>query len=224
MNENVSYVSGNIAAGKSTIISHIASTYPSSLVHVHREPVDSWMNIQGFDLLKALYTDSRRWTFAFEMNALLSRIKNHGKAMSNTLNIYERSILSCFHVFIRHDRKEKYLNEMEYRILQEHFEYGLTRTMDLSSTVILYLDLPPKDCFERIVQRSRHSELTVDLKRLEQLNDHYDAFIRNFHLCPIKIIDASQSIEQISKQVDRVLNPLLQQDGVSHMAPTIDGL
>ncbi|CAF0780008.1 unnamed protein product [Adineta steineri] len=203
-------IEGNIGVGKSTIMSHIASNYSSNLVQVHREPIENWMDIKGFDLLKALYTESNRWTFTFEMTALLSRIKTHTNAIHNHhIQIYERSILSCFHVFIDYDRKQKYLNDAEYRILQDHFQYGLEKTMDLSSTVIFYFDLSPKKCLERIIKRSRQSELSIDLKRLEQLKHHYDKFIQNFHLCPVKIIDVSQSIEQTYQQVDSVLNEMI---------------
>jgi len=174
------------------------------------------MNINGFDLLKALYTESNRWTFAFEMTALLSRIKSHLNAVNNHhIHVYERSILSCFHVFIRHDLEEKYLNEAEYRILQDHFEYGLQKTMDLSKTVILYFDVSPKECFERIKKRSRESESSIDLKRLEQLKYHYDEFIHHFKLCPIQIIDASKSIEETCQQVDSILTQFIRQNQIN---------
>lgn len=199
-------------------MSHIESHYPSNLVQIHREPVENWMNIKGFDLLKALYTESNRWTFTFEMTALLSRIKNHlNTVQNNHINVYERSILSCFHVFIRHDLEQKYLNEAEYRILQDHFEYGRRKTIDLSKTIILYLDSSPKECFERIVKRSRESETNIDLKRLEQLKYHYDEFIKNFNLCPVKVIDASQSIERTYVQVNSVLNQLIKQNQIHTM-------
>ncbi|CAF3968694.1 unnamed protein product [Rotaria sordida] len=215
-------IEGNIGVGKSTIMSHIASTYPSSLIQVHHEPVENWTNIKGFDLLKALYTESNRWTFAFEMTALLSRIKNHLNAVNNNNNnnhihLYERSILSCFHVFIRHDLEQNYLNGAEYKILQDYFEYSRQKTMNLSQTVIFYFDLSSKQCLERIIKRSRQSELNIDLKRLEQIKHYYDEFIKNFNLCPIKIIDASQPIEQIRQQVDSLLNQFIKQNQIHDM-------
>ncbi|CAF3570810.1 unnamed protein product [Rotaria socialis] len=211
-------IEGNIGAGKSTIMSHIASIYPSNLIQVHREPVENWMSIKGFDLLKALYTESSRWTFAFEMTALLSRIKNNLNAVQHhNIHIYERSILSCFHVFIRHDLQQNYLNEAEYKVLQDHFEYSRQKTLDLSQTIIFYLDLSPKECFERIVKRSRQSELSIDLKRLEQLKYHYDEFIQNFNLCPVKIIDASQPIEKLHEHVNTLLDQLIKQNQINDM-------
>ncbi|CAF2636626.1 unnamed protein product [Rotaria sp. Silwood2] len=199
-------------------MSHITSTYPSNLAQVHREPVENWMNIKGFDLLKALYTESNRWTFAFEMTALLSRIKNHLNAINNhRIHVYERSVLSCFHVFIRHDLEQNYLNEAEYKILQDYFEYSRQKTIDLSQTVILYFDLSPKECFERIIQRSRQSESNIDLKRLEQIKYYYDEFIHNFNLCSIKIIDASQSTEQLCQQVNSLLNQFIKQNQIHDM-------
>ena len=203
-------IEGNIGVGKSTIMSYIASKYPSNLVQVHCEPVENWMDIKGFDLLNALYTESNRWTFTFELTALLSRIRNHMNSRSNHhINIYERSILSCFNVFIDHDREQNYLNDVEYRILQNHYEYGLEKTIDLSSTAILYFDLPPKQCYERIVKRSRQSESSVDLERLEKLKHHYDKFIKNFNMCPVKVIDASQTLERTCEQIDTLLSEMI---------------
>jgi deoxyadenosine/deoxycytidine kinase len=80
------------------------------------------MNIKGFDLLNTLYTESNRWTFAFEISTLFSRFKKHTKAVNNQhIHIFERSIHSYFHAFISHDLAKKYLNEVKYRILQVHF-------------------------------------------------------------------------------------------------------
>ena len=194
-------------------MSHIASTYPSHLVQVHYEPVENWTNIKDFDLLKALYTESHRWTFAFEMTALLSRLKNHTNSVNNhCIHVYERSILSTFHVFIRHDLKEKYLNQAEYKILEDHLEYGLQKVMDLSKTVIFYFDLSPRECLERIIKRSRPSESTIDLKRLEQLKYYYDDFMLNFNLCPIKTINASQPIEKMYQQINFLLNQFVKEN------------
>lgn len=204
-------------------MSHIASKFPSSYVQVHREPVETWTNIKGFDLLQALYTESDRWAFTFEMSALLSRIKSHTNASPSGIQIYERSILSCFHVFIQHDLAKRHLNDTEYRILKEHFEYGLQKTMNLSNTLILYFDLSPQECFKRLTQRSRQSESTIDLARLEELRDYHDAFIRNFHLCPVKIIDASQSMEQTCAQVDSLLKQILPPNHIDSNAKDSDG-
>lgn len=196
-------------------MSYIASKYSPNLCQVHREPVENWMNIKGFDLLKVLYTESNRWTFTFEMMALLSRIRNHTNAINNrVINVYERSILSCFHVFIQHDLEQKYLNNAEYRILHDHFEYGLNKTIDLSKTMILYLDLSPQECFQRIIKRSRVSESTIDYSRLEQLKVHYDRFISNFQSCPVHIVDASQTLEQTYRQIDSLLNQMLKQNQI----------
>ena len=190
-------------------MSHIASAYPSNVVRVHQEPVANWMNVQGFDLLQALYTESERWTFAFEMSALLSRIRNHTNALQNAINVYERSILSSFHVFIQNELAENYLNQAEYRILQDHFEYGLKKTIDLSNTIILYFDLPPEECLKRIVERSRSSETNLDLHRLEQLKSYYDRFVDHFSQCPIIRINAGKSKEEICQQIDTILQQYL---------------
>jgi thymidylate kinase len=87
--------------------------------------------------------------------------------------------------------------------------------MDLSTTAILYFDLSPKECLDRIRKRSRQSETNIDLKRLEQLKYHYDKFIQNFKLCPVQIIDASQSIEQTYQEVDSILTQFIKQNQIN---------
>jgi deoxyadenosine/deoxycytidine kinase len=214
---------GNIAVGKSTIMSHIAATYCKNLVRVHQEPVEHWMNIKGFDLLQALYAESHRWTFTFEMSALLSRMKLTQHAAHRIVHVYERSILSCFHVFIRHDRAMNYINEIEYRILREHFQYGLNTSIDLSSTIMFYLNLSPDMCLKRIIERSRHSEVTIDLKRLEQIQINYERFLGNFQQCPVRILDASQTRDQLCQQIDHFLKPLIENNQTTtNMSSSMD--
>jgi hypothetical protein len=86
------------------------------------------MNIKGFDLLNTLYTENNVLAFAFKMNALLLRIKNHAKTVHHyRIRSFEHSIDSCSHAFIRHDLAKKYSNEAKYRILDYHFEYDLQK-------------------------------------------------------------------------------------------------
>ncbi|CAF1629288.1 unnamed protein product, partial [Didymodactylos carnosus] len=201
----------NIAAGKTTVLNHIQSKYPN--IEVKTEPIDHWTNVKGFNLLEALYTQSERWTFTFEFYALLCRVKDYQLASNNHNNnkikCFERSLLSNKHVFIRHAYNEQSLNEVEYELLNQYFEYALTK-IDYSQTAILFLDLIPEQCYERLIKRARDAEKIIDLKRLEKLHHYYDDFLKKIDICEVKRIDAAQPVEDVFKQVDCVLDELVQ--------------
>lgn len=64
------------------------------------EPVADWQNISKFNLLDQYYKDPHRWAYTFQINAVVSRMKNLRnllKMMSNEPGhrfFTERSIIA----------------------------------------------------------------------------------------------------------------------------------
>ena len=65
---------GNIAAGKSTMLRHLANEPNICPVH---EPVGVWQSVgpSKTNLLHLFYSDPNRWAFTFQAYAFLSRAK-----------------------------------------------------------------------------------------------------------------------------------------------------
>ena len=57
-------VEGNIGSGKSTFLEHFEKY--SSQVELLPEPVESWRNLGGHNLLQQMYEEPGRWSFLFQ--------------------------------------------------------------------------------------------------------------------------------------------------------------
>ena len=57
-------VEGNIGSGKSTFLQHFQRW--SSQVELLPEPVESWRNLAGHNLLQQMYEEPQRWSFPFQ--------------------------------------------------------------------------------------------------------------------------------------------------------------
>ena len=60
---------GNIGSGKSTILKNLEKENDMA---VEDEPMESWVNVNGKNLLKMFYDDKERWSFAFQTKVLLT--------------------------------------------------------------------------------------------------------------------------------------------------------
>jgi len=56
--------------------------------------------------------------------------------------------------------------------------------------LVIYLRATVDTLVERIQQRDRDYERTIDRGYLQQLNDAYETWIRNFSLCPVLTVPA----------------------------------
>ena len=74
------YLEGNIGSGKSTLIEFLQTyiTEKNLDADVILEPVEEWMETKDSNetnILEHYYQDAKKYGFAFQINALLSRVK-----------------------------------------------------------------------------------------------------------------------------------------------------
>ena len=73
------YIEGNIGAGKTTFVEALELYLRDKEIgnaFIKREPVDQWLNTKdstGKNLLEYFYEDTKKYGFAFQMNAFISR-------------------------------------------------------------------------------------------------------------------------------------------------------
>ena len=70
--------------------------------------------------------------------------------------------------------------------------------------VIVYLDVTPLKCLERIKSRGREFEVNVDLEYLETLDKHYKEYLKSCEDDGIKVFKLSSediSIQDLGRQV-----------------------
>lgn len=146
-------VEGNIASGKSTLVSRLQQT---TRVPVFLEPVNSWT------LLDKFYQDQVRWGFTFNTEVLLSMNKWKN---NNYDSIYERSPNSCRFVFTQLMFEDGILMKEELDLFDKLFE-----NFGWDQDVIIYVRTPPEICYQRMHQRGRECESSVSLDYLQKLD------------------------------------------------------
>ena len=180
---------GNIGSGKSTLVGEAhkrlfkSSSVPqpfSNIVFL-QEPVDIWKTIvdkTGITILEKFYADQKTWSFAFQMMAYISRLsilKKTIKVNPNALIITERCVYTDRNVFAKMLYDSKKINEIEYAIYLKWFDEFLEETPVHG---IVYLDVTPETCFERIAKRAREGE-TIPLEYLKQCERYHKDWISN---------------------------------------------
>jgi len=167
-------IEGNIGAGKSTLLTKLAEAGYA----VHQEPVNEWK-----DWLDLFYADKKRWAFGMQMRILASLLEYPDDC------IVERSTLSTRHVFAQVLYNQGDMSEKEFHVYKQYYE-ATAWTPD----AILYVQASPETCFERIQERARPCEDSIDLAYIKKLDFHYHNLIR-YAQCPVHVIDGNASSE-----------------------------
>jgi deoxyadenosine/deoxycytidine kinase len=171
---------GNIGAGKSFLLDHIAKALPD--VEVVLEPVGEWMtlkNAEGKSLLELFYEDKRRWAYTFQNCAILTRIrgiKNALKGCKKRVIITERSVLTDRFVFAEMLRNSGEIDPMEWDLYMKWYE---AFAEDLPVRGVIHLTTGVGTSAERIVKRGRHGEDHIPLDYLSALDIQHRKWLSN---------------------------------------------
>ena len=203
---------GNIGSGKSTLVEEARKRLfgqNSKFFWDHKfknivflqEPVDIWKTIvdeTGVTILEKFYEDQKTWSFAFQMMAYISRLsilKKTIKENPNSLIITERCVHTDRNVFAKMLYDSKKINEIEYAIYLKWFDEFLEETPVHG---IVYLDVTPETCFERIAKRAREGE-AIPLEYLKECERYHKDWISN--------LDYSTTLFTLDGNPDSEKNP-----------------
>ena len=199
---------GNIGAGKTTIMNIISSHF--SDVEFVEEPVKSWQNLGGMNLLDAFYSDPKRWGFSFEFYSMLTKIQ----ALLNAANsdkpviVIERSILSN-KVFMDLSHELGKLEEMEFRMLMNTYDFYLQHVYPQLSGII-YLDTPVDECIRRITKRNRGEECSIERSYLQKIKEKMDIMANSSTMKVIRIdgmYDCERDKVRVCQDMESYLSP-----------------
>jgi len=150
-------IEGNIGAGKSTLISTLKTKFSNTVVFVD-EPVDEWSTIRdddGVTILQKYYADQKRYAFAFQMMAFITRATRLRKAIQENpgaIVVTERSVFTDREIFAKMLYDQRKIEEIEYRIYLKWFDELVG---DLKVHGVIYVRVEPDVCHERIIGRDR---------------------------------------------------------------------
>lgn len=184
-------VEGNIGSGKSTFVRLLQQTsFQDTKVIFLQEPVDSWSQIQDKDgetILSKFYADQKKYSFAFQMMAYISRLallKETVEANPDAVIITERCLLTDKNVFAKMLYDSGLIEEVEYQIYLQWF-YNFQKEFPISYSI--YLDTDPTIAFERVKKRNREGE-DIPLSYLQQCHDYHTKWLYDRELAPQKVV------------------------------------
>lgn len=187
-------ISGNIGSGKTTLTAKLAK---------HYNWVAQFESVESNPYLKDFYEDMERWSFNLQIHFLNSRF-DHIKKIRKTGNtiIQDRTIYEDAYIFAATLNRSKILSERDYRTYMDLFESMTEFVKPPDLLIYLKADIPK--LVEQIQKRGRVYEESLRLNYLKELNAHYEAWIQNYTLGKVLIIDVNK-IDFIKKVEDFAL-------------------
>jgi len=204
------YIEGNIGTGKTTFIDFLHTLYPEySTIY---EPVDQWTalkNTDGTNLLENFYKDQHKWSFAFQMNSFISRIKKIKDNHNPTINFIERSVYTDKYCFANNCYKNGKMTKIEYEIYVKWHNW-LCEEFNMKPSGFIYLKTTPEISLERINKRNRQGEESIPLDYLYNLHNLHNEWMlhENEKGIPILVLDVSKNFYNDDKEKQKIISQI----------------
>lgn len=216
------YLEGNIGSGKSTTIQFLKEYILDKNIDadVILEPVDEWEKTQdsnSTNVLQHYYQDQKKFGFAFQINALLSRVKkveDQIKKSNKSVHFVERSIFTDKNVFLEANYQSGNITEIEYVIYHQWFDWILSNFKHQPAGIV-YLNTSAEICNQRINHRNRTGEEGIPIEYLEMLEKYHHKWLQNETSIPVQYLLSNDNffekpekknaaILSIMKMVDKI--------------------
>ena len=181
-------IEGNIGSGKTTLLDKLSI---NDKYEVIREPVDTWLSIQGTDgknLLQEFYEQPTRYAYLFQTMVFKTRLQSLDHEQTKQYRFSERSIWTDRFVFGRSCIENKKMNQLEINSYHFWFEW-LEEKFFKKPDGIIYLRCSPEKCYERMNRRGRTEESTVPLSYLTELHNLHEEWISQETRVPVLTIN-----------------------------------
>jgi deoxyadenosine/deoxycytidine kinase len=174
-------IEGNIGSGKSTIIKNLKEHFKNDNEIIFlQEPVDEWDTIRDENnntILSKFYLNQKKYSFAFQMMAYISRLALFKKTIENnpeSIIITERCLNTDRYVFAKMLYDDEMLEDVEYQIYLKWFDHFANI---FNTQKIIYLKTDPKTCYSRISKRNRDGESNISIEYLENCHKYHENMI-----------------------------------------------
>ena len=206
------YIEGNIGTGKTTFVNLLNKYYSNPNKKIILEPVDEWMSLVDDDnknLLEKFYEDQDKWSFAFQMNSFISRVKKIADFRKydndNKLVFVERSVFTDKHCFAENCYESGKMNKIEYDIYNRWHKW-LVDTFEVKPDAYIYLRTSPEVSHKRTQKRSRDGESGIPIEYLTILHEKHEKWMeterKNY---PVLTIDVSEDFNTQEKMESIIL-------------------
>ena len=192
-------IDANIGAGKTTLIRSLHKWERiSSSIPIVEENVTEWG-----PYLEEFYKDMHKNALLFQMKVLEHHLSTKPNDM-NTLQIHERSPLSCIEIFGKCLEQDGHLGKLDMELMRNY-----NKIFGWTPKYIIYIRTPPDVCYMRIQRRNRQGENTIPLEYLVQLHALYEDLYINqasTHGWTVYIVNGNQCVKEVENDVIRILD------------------
>ena len=205
-------IEGNIGSGKSTIINYLKKNY-SKDEHIIflPEPVDEWEKIKddkGHTILTKFYNDQKKYSFAFQMMAYISRLNILRKTIQENpgkIIISERSLYTDKYVFAQMLYDDQKMESVEYQIYNNWF-HSFSDLAPLHK--VIYLKTDPDVSFQRIQDRNRTGESSIPFDYIQNCHKYHDKMY-DLISCSKKIVDCTSDFKENAHYFEQITKDIL---------------
>lgn len=181
-------VAGNIGAGKSSLVKKLCRELKWQPFY---EPVTHNPYLSDF------YNDMTTWGFQSQVYFLTHRLRVYHELVQYPGSvILDRSLYEDAEIFARNLYTNESMNRRDYETYETLYQSVLSFLP--MPDLIIYLRASVNTLQQRISQRGRDYEKSIDPVYLQQLNVAYEKWITSFSLCPVLIVPAD-NLDFVSK-------------------------
>lgn len=163
-------IAGNIGSGKTTLTHLLAQRY-------RWRPY--YESVVENPYLADFYQDMPRYALPLQLRFLAHRARDvRAIAQQNESAIQDRTIYEDADIFARNLYLSRKMDERDYRTYREIAELLFDELCP--PDVILYLKMSVPRLLERIKERGRPYEQSIDPKYLEILNEGYETWVKGY--------------------------------------------
>ncbi len=192
-------ISGNIGSGKTTLTDLLAKHYRWE---AHFEDADENPYLNDF------YEDMQRWSFSLQVYFLNSRfnqvldIRKSGNTVIQYRTIYEDS-----RIFAPNLHDMGLMPTRDFENYQSLFK--LMSSLVQPPDLLIYLRAGVPKLVKQIQSRGREYENTIRLDYLTRLNERYEAWITEYNLGKLMILDVDDTdFANNPKDLSQVINKI----------------
>jgi deoxyadenosine/deoxycytidine kinase len=184
-------IAGNIGIGKSTLTTRLAEQFGWTPYY---EVVDTNPYLTDF------YQDMKRWSFHLQIFFLSKRFQHHRELLQSAKSVVQdRSIYEDVEIFAKGLWLQGKFDERDYKNYIDLFECMCSYLEP--PTLMVGLHASVKTLRNRITKRGRDCEKDISEDYLKQLNQHYDAWYKNYNRSPFLYID-TENLDLVTSEDD----------------------
>lgn len=195
------HVEGSLCSGKSRFLDFLKKR---SFIETHSEPLSAWQDLHSQNLFSLHYSDPEKYSFAFQSYVLLTLAERSCHTSDKSVQVYERSLESAQHVFIKALEKTQTIDQPMKYILEENIEF-LNKHFNTEADFIIYIRTSPFTVADRIDNRGRSEERNISKDYLLLLHKLYEAWIKKQKKGRVFVINGELSYEEIEEEYKNCL-------------------